>query len=99
MAGYTKKISLQGKNSLEIYQAIAADLERFLGKSGMSNIQIDRNEAAKKVSFKASMASGTLTANEGELVVDLSLSLLATPFKGKIDEGIQKWVSKTFGVA
>jgi len=43
------------------------------------------------------MASGSLAALDGELKVDISLSLLASAFKSKIDEGITKWLGKTFG--
>jgi hypothetical protein len=97
MASYQKKIQLPGKLADGIYDAVAGDIERFLAKSSLGSVDVTKDPAGKKVSFKSSMASGTLSAKDGELFVDISLSFLATPFKSKIDEGIQKWIGKTFG--
>lgn len=98
MPSFSKKFKIPGKLSGVIYSAVANDIERFLGKTPLTNVTVERDEAAKKVSFKSSMASGTLAAKDDELQVDVSLSLLATPFKGKIDEGITKWLNKAFGL-
>ena len=97
MASFTKKFPVPGKSADAIYTAIASGIEHFLSKTPLANVDIDRNESAKKVSFKSSMASGSLIASEGELNVEISLSLLASAFKGKIDEGVTKWLTKTFG--
>ena len=97
MASFTKKFPVPGKSAGEIYTSIANGIEHFLSKTPLGNVAIDRDEAGKKVSFKSSMASGTLTAAEGELNVEISLSMLASAFKGKIDEGVTKWLTKTFG--
>ena len=65
-------------------------------QSPLGTVEVNRDDSAKKVSFKASMASGSLTAKEGSLSVEVSLSLLASAFKGKIEEGITRWLTKTF---
>ena len=97
MASFSKKFPVPGKNADLIYSAISKDIERFLSKTPLGTAEITRNDATKTVSFKASMASGSLAAKEGELHIDISLSLLASAFKGKIEEGVIKWLTKTFG--
>jgi Putative polyhydroxyalkanoic acid system protein (PHA_gran_rgn) len=97
MASFTKKFQIPGKQADAIYVAVAGDIDRFLSKTPLSNVEVKRNETARQVSFKSSMASGSLSAKDGELAVEVSLSFLATPFKSKIDEGITKWLIKTFG--
>ena len=98
MAGYSKTFTIPTKNSDAIYTAVSTDIDRFLSKTPLGNVEVNRNEASKEVSFKSSMASGTLTAKDGALQVEIKLSLLATPFKGKIDEGVTHWLNKTFGI-
>ena len=44
--------------------------------------------ARRQVSIKSSMVTATLTCLDGLIDVDGKLSLLASPFRGKIDEGI-----------
>ncbi len=97
MPSHNKKFPLPGKTSANIYDAVSKNIDLFLSKTPIGNCEVKKDDAGKKVSFKASMASGTLTAEEGQLNVELSLSLMATPFKGKIDEGIEKWLSRAFG--
>jgi hypothetical protein len=97
MASFSKKFPVPGKAADAIYSAVSSGIEHFLSKTPLGSCDIKRDDAAKAVSFKASMASGTLTAKENELQVEISLSLLASPFKGKIDEGVTKWLNKTFG--
>jgi predicted class III extradiol MEMO1 family dioxygenase len=96
MASFSKTFTIPGKSSEAIYSAISIDIDRFLSKTPIGNVDVNRDEGAKKVSFKSSMASGTLTAKEGSLSVDVSLSFLASAFKGKIEEGITRWLTKTF---
>ncbi len=96
MASFSKTFTVPGKNSDVIYGAIATDIDRFLSKTPIGKVEVIRDQGSKKVSFKSSMASGTLTAKEGSLSVDVSLSLLASAFKGKIEEGITRWLEKTF---
>ena len=97
MANYSKKIPIPGKDSKVIYQTISDNIDHFLSKTPLGNYKLDRDEKTKKISFESSMASGSLNVQDGEVTVDISLSFLATPFKGKLDEGIQKWIAKTFG--
>ena len=99
MANFAKKFQIPGKPADAIYTAVSSDIERFLSKTPLGNVDVGRNEATKEVSFKSGMASGTLTAKDGELQVEISLSFLASPFKAKIDEGVTKWLNKAFGIS
>ena len=98
MASFSKKFQIPGKSADVIYKAVSDNIEHFLSKTPLGSVDIDRNESSKEVSFKSGMASGTLSASEGSLAVEISLSFLASAFKGKIDEGITRWLSKTFGI-
>jgi hypothetical protein len=96
MASFSKTFPVPGKTADSIYTSVANDIDRFLTKSPVGSYDVTRDEAAKQVAFKSSMASGTLTAKDGQLQVEISLSFLAGAFKGKIEEGVTKWLSKTF---
>ncbi len=96
MASFSKTFTIPGKSSDVIFGAISSDIDRFLSKTPIGNVEVKRDEGGKKVTFKSSMASGTLAAKDGSLSVDVSLSLLASAFKGKIEEGITRWLTKTF---
>lgn len=97
MASFTKKFPIPGKSADTIYSAVSSGIDHFLSKTPLSNVEVKREDAVKRVSFKSSMASGSLSASEGELNVEISLSFLASAFKGKIDDGVTKWLTKTFG--
>jgi hypothetical protein len=96
MAKHQKTYEVPGQSADSIYQAISEQLDAFLKKTPLGDFTVEQNPAAKTVSFKAGMASGSLLAQDGKVAVDVKLSLLASPFKGKIDEGIQKWLQKAF---
>ena len=44
------------------------------------------------------MITATLACEEGAIGLDAKLSLLAAPFRSKIDEGINRWIAKTFNI-
>jgi hypothetical protein len=96
MASYSRKVEIAGKNAQELYDKISSDIDRFLSKSPIGHVDVERDAAKRIVTFKSSMASGSLACLDGAVDINVKLSLLASPFKGKIDEGIQKWIAKTF---
>jgi hypothetical protein len=98
MPSYTKKVQIPGKSSQELYDKVASDIDRFLEKAGVGKVDVARDPSRKQVQIKSSMVTATLACTEGAIDVDAKLSLLAAPFKSKIDEGITKWISKTFNV-
>ena len=65
-------------------------------KSNVGKFDVDSDPAKLQVKVKSSMFSATLHCEDGALRLEGSLSLLATPFRSKIDEGIDKWVAKNF---
>jgi hypothetical protein len=96
MASYSRKVDLPGKTAQEIYDKVAAEIERFLSKTPVGKSEVDRDPVSKTIKAKSSMFQATLSCKEGEIALDVSLSFLATPFRGKLDEGIDKWLAKHF---
>jgi len=96
MPSHSKSFPVPGYNSSQIYEEVAKQIDSFLSKTPLGEYKVERLAQKQTVTFKASMASGSLIAKDGQLHVDLSLSLLATPFKSKIDEGIEKWLKRSF---
>ena len=99
MAKFSKNFPIPGKSGDVIYNAVSSGIDHFLSKTPVGSHEVVRDDAAKKVTFKSSMASGSLVADEGSLQVEISLSLLASPFKSKLDEGVTKWLNKTFAIS
>ncbi len=98
MPSFTRKIQVPGKSSQELYDKVAGDVDRFLEKSSVGKAEVVRDPSAKSVQIKSSMVTATLTCGEGSIDVDAKLSLLASPFRGKIDEGIDRWIAKAFNM-
>ena len=96
MPSYSRKIQIPGKNSQELYDKVSADIDRFLAKTGMGKFDVTRDASKKQLLIKSSMFSATLSCQEAAIELDAKLSLLATPFRSKIDEGIDRWIAKTF---
>ncbi len=96
MASLQKKVQLPGKSAQQLYDKVSVDIDRFLEKSGISKFEIQRDAQKKQVRIKSSMVNATLSCTDGCMELDGKLSLLASPFKSKIEEGIEKWVRKSF---
>jgi hypothetical protein len=99
MPKYSRSIQLPGKTAQDLYDRVSADIDGFMAKTKIGKYEIARDAPAKKVSFKSSLASATLTCSEGAIQLDAELSLLAAPFRPKLDEGINKWLARAFNVA
>jgi hypothetical protein len=96
MPSYSRKVQVKGKTAQELYDKIAADIDRFLSKTPIGKYDLDHNPSCLEVSFKSSMASATLRCTHEQLELDAKLSLLAAPFRSKLDEAIDRWIAKTF---
>jgi hypothetical protein len=96
MPSYKKEVKLPGKSSQQIYDVVSVSIDKFLEKASVGKFDISRNPSDKTVDIKSSMFSGKLSCTDGCIKLDASLSLMASPFKSKIDEGIDKWISKVF---
>ena len=98
MPSYSREVSIPGRSPQELYDKVSQDIERFLAKGDMGKFDVARDPAQREVKVKSSMFSATLACLEGRIRVDAKLGLLAMPFRGKIDDGIDKWLSKAFPV-
>ena len=96
MPAYKKTVTVPGKSAQELYSKVAADLGKFLEKAGVGHADIKNHPHKHCVEMDSKMFSATLQCSDGSITIDGKLSLLATPFKGKIDEGIEKWLKKAF---
>ena len=98
MPGYSRKIALPGKSAQEIYDQISKGVdwveENDSGKFG--KFEFHRDPGAKTVSLKNSLVTADLVCGNGEIVLNAKLSLVAYAFRPKIDEGIDRWIKKTF---
>ncbi|MGZ3697909.1 MAG: hypothetical protein ACXWPM_00965 [Bdellovibrionota bacterium] len=96
MPSYSRKVEVPGKSSQELYDRISKDIERFLEKTPIGKFEITRDPSRKQVGVKSSMVTATLHCHDGLMHFDAKLSLLAAPFKSKLDAGIDHWIQKTF---
>jgi hypothetical protein len=98
MPSYTREVRIPDHNAQELYDKVSVGIDRFMEKTGIGGYTVERDPLAKEVRLKASMISAILTCSDEKLVLDAKLSLLATPFRSKIDQGIDKWLAKTFSL-
>lgn len=99
MPSYSREVTIPGKSSQELYDRVSQDIDRFMNKASIGNFEVDRDPGKKEVCVKSSMVTATLVCDDGKLRLDAKLSLLAAPFRSKIDEGINKWIAKTFNIS
>jgi hypothetical protein len=99
MPSYSRRVKIPGKSSQELYEAISQDIERFLSKAPIGKFDIERDPTKKELRIKSSMFSATLACVEAEMAVNAQLSLLAAPFRTKLDESITKWLEKKFNIS
>ncbi len=96
MPAYSKQVRIPGKSAQELFDKISHDIEGLMNGMKVGSIKLDRDPAKKQVQVKASMFSATLSCTDGTLTLDAQLSLLALPFRSRIDEHVEKWVAKSF---
>lgn len=96
MPSYSRKVKIQSKSSQELYQKISEEIDRFLEKSSIGKYELERHPEQKKIKAKSALFSAELTCQEEIVILDVQLSLLATPFKSKLDDGLTKWLNKHF---
>ena len=96
MPSYRREVSLPGKSSQELYNTVAAEIARFLEKTNTGDYQISNDPGRLQVSVKGSMFSAVLSCSDGKIILDGNLSLMASAFRGKIDQGSDRWLEKTF---
>jgi hypothetical protein len=97
MPSYSREVKVPGRSATELFEKISAGIDRFMEKASVGKFEVERKPEARTVGVKSSMFSATLLCEEGCIRLEAKLSLMAVPFRSKIDEGIDKWVAKTFG--
>lgn len=98
MPSYSRTVQVPGKTAQELYEKVSSEIGRFLEKASIGNFDVNCDPQRREVNVKSSMFSATLFCREGELSLDGKLSLMATPFRSKIDEGIDRWLTKAFNL-
>jgi hypothetical protein len=96
MPSYSREARIPGKSAQELYETVSREIERFLAKLSVGRFELDRDPGRKEVRFRASVADLALRCSDETLRLEGKLSLLALPFRSKLDEGIDRWLSKTF---
>ncbi len=97
MPAYTKTVKVPGRSAQDLFEKISKDIGPMIEKWGVSQgVELTHDPATRQLYLKSSLISATLTCSEGCMVLDAKLSLLALPFRSKIDEQIDRWVSKSF---
>jgi hypothetical protein len=96
MPNFSRTLKIPGKTSEELYAKLSAELEHFMAKASFGKIEISRDATLKQIGIKASLFKAHLTCEEEALRVEAELSLMAAPFRKKIDEVIDRWISQNF---
>jgi hypothetical protein len=98
MPNYSRRVQVPGKTSTELFDAVSSGVDRFLEKASMGKIEVEKDPIKKEVRLKGSMFKGAIICSDTDIEVCGQLSLLASPFKSKLDDGITHWLSKTFNL-
>ena len=78
-------------------QKLSTDIDHMVEKWGIAQkMELTRDPSRRQISLKSAMVTATVTCSEGSMVLDAKLSLLAMPFRSKLDEQIDRWISKNF---
>lgn len=96
MPSINKKIRVPGKEKKEIYQKVSKEIDRFLEKDSSIHLEFEQIAKESQVLVSSKYVNGTIQCEDQEVVIALKLSLLAMPFQGKIEEGIDRWIQRSF---
>lgn len=98
MPSYTRRVEIPGKTSQEIYDKVSTDIDQFVEKLLNGKGEITRSPERKEVKVKSTLATAVMLCEENGISFDVKLSLIASPFRSKLDQGVDRWVARTFGV-
>ena len=96
MPKYSRTVEIPGKKALEIYEKVLKDVTRWQEKGSFGKMDVKQNPSRTSIDLKGMMFEGTLILSDGKAQVDFNLSLFAAPFRSKIDEQIDRWITKSF---
>lgn len=101
MPKYNRTVKTPGKTAVELYEQVSKDIDRFLAKiesAPLGKIEVDRLDHERIVVIESKLFSAKLICLDGQLDLDVQLSLFAAPFRSKLDSGIDQWLEKRFGI-
>ncbi|MEE8398048.1 MAG: hypothetical protein V3S89_03515 [Desulfobacterales bacterium] len=98
MRKYAKEVAIPGVSAQDIYRKITRGIDSMLGRMSIRNLDVTRNDDLRSIDIKSSHVSGTLICDEGIISVKGKLSLIAGPFRLKMDNAIENWVSRNFAI-
>jgi hypothetical protein len=98
MPSYSRKVKIPGRTSQELYDKVSEGIDRFMSKAAIGKFEIERDPTRKELHVKGSIFSATLSCLEAQMELNAKLSLMAMPFKSKLDESIDRWLFKTFNL-
>ena len=98
MAEYKREVKIPQKSGKELYDRVSQDIAQFLKKESMAGFSVECVEPKLQVLLKGPMVQATLSCEDGLIKLQAQLGFLALPFKAKFDEGITRWLQKTFNV-
>lgn len=97
MPAYKKNVKVSGKTAQELFDRINGEIEKFLTKASIGDFKVKRHADKRQFAIESKLFNATLDCKDGELDLKGSLSMFALPFRAKIDEGIDKWIARSFG--
>lgn len=98
MPSYSRTIDIPGQTAAEIYDRITHAIDKFQEKDTgrFGKFTFHQDEAARTVRLESSHVTANLTCRDGEVFLEGKLSFLVAAFRGKIDSGIDEWISRAF---
>lgn len=94
MQNYNRHIPLAGKKAQEIYFEICKDIDQLFAKIPVGKFKVTRDDEKREIYLKSMLVNAKLICQEEYVQVEAQLSILAAPFRSKIDEGINRWIEK-----
>ena len=89
-----KRIEIPGQSARDLFARIRSEMEQSLARAGVDGAKLSLRESECVVEVSHAMIAGTIRCHEGAIEVDAKLSLLATPFRSKIEGWFEAWGKK-----
>ena len=94
MPEFSKTVPVPGATPEETFKKLDSQLDRFLEKSQIGSFSVQRDPQKREFTLKHSMATASLRCLEGSVQVSAKLSLLAAPFRSKLEQNLDSWLKK-----
>jgi hypothetical protein len=104
MPSYQRQVSVPGHSAEQIYDLLLSKSEALIQKvnekfgSVIGTLDWSRDASTKTFQLKAKLFSVEIQCLDSRVQCQGQMSFLAVPLKSKIDEGIDRWIQKTFNL-